>query len=189
MELFKHRRDFGLRAVYVKILGIGMAGLAARHFGQVGVIALISHMAVHAGVLNRLIVRARSAGHTQAAFAEQHRGRYTVVGAVACGCNHDISILNFRLGVADLVAIGAQIAFAAVVGTAGHFHRHRLFTARQGEVGLGVGGVDVVAGAAVVRRDVHHAFNRRVMRGQASVDTRLGAFGAVTASACCSFTS
>src|SRR3990172_2247869 len=183
MELFKHRRDFGLHAVHVKVLGIRMAGLTALHFGQVGVITLISHVAVHAGVLNRLIVRARTAAHTQSTFAQQHRGWYAIVGAEPAGCNLNVSSSDSGRCVADLMAIGAQIAFAAVEGTAGHFHQHRLFTSRQGEVGPGVGGVDVMAGAAVERRHVHHAYYRRVMRGQAGVNARLGALSTVTAGA------
>ncbi|HLF91609.1 MAG TPA: hypothetical protein VI451_21880 [Anaerolineales bacterium] len=87
------------------------------------------------------------------------------------------------------MAVGAQVAFAAVEGTAGPFQHHWLFTSRQGEVGSCVSGVDVVAGAAIERRDVRHALNRRVMRGQAGVDTRLGALSAVTAGAVGTFAS
>ena len=180
MDLVEHRLNFSLHAVDVEVLGISMAGLAARHCRQVGMVSFISHMAGHAGVLNRLIMRARAAAHTQSAFAEQHRGFNTVVGAEPGICT-EVYVSSARHGqiVTDLVAVGAQVAFAAVKGTAGLLQHHWLFTSRQGEVVLCVSGVDVVAGAAVEWRDIRHAFNRRVMRGQAGVDARLGALTTV----------
>jgi hypothetical protein len=73
------------------------------------------------------------------------------MGAKAGGCYLNVSINNFRLGVADLVTVGTQVACAAIEGTVGILHLHRLFIARQGEIGLCVGGVDVMAGSAVER--------------------------------------
>jgi hypothetical protein len=129
-------------------------------------------------------VRTRTAAHTQSAFAKQHLGLNTVVSAES-GIRTKVYVPIPGDGqvVADLVTIGAQVASAAIKGTTCHLHRHGLFISGQGEVSLCVGGVDVMAGTAVERRDVGHAFNRRVMRGQAGIDTRLGTFSAMTASA------
>ncbi len=49
MEFFKHRGDFGLHAVRVKVFRTFMTCHALFHLGRVGMVALISHVAVNAG--------------------------------------------------------------------------------------------------------------------------------------------
>jgi hypothetical protein len=85
--------------------------------------------------------------------------------------------------------LGTQVALTAVIRAAGHLHYRWFITAGQGEVRLGVGGVNVVAGAAVKRGNVYHALNRSIMWWQAGIDAGLGSLTAVTTSAGSGFAS
>jgi hypothetical protein len=105
------------------------------------------------------------------------------VGTEAGGDNRNIPILDFGLGVADLVAVRTQISGTAIIGAVGVFHLHRLFTPREGKIILRVSRVNVMASSAIKRGDIRHTFNGLIVRGQTGIDTRLSAFGAVTASA------
>ena len=105
-----------------------------------------------------------------------------MMGAEATRSDLDISTSNSGLFITDLVAIGAKVPSSTVEGTTCIFQRHRLFISRQGEIGLCIGGVDVMAGAAIIRRDVRHAFDRRIVRGQSGIDTCLSSLRAMTTS-------
>ncbi len=64
-------------------------------------------------------------------------------------------------GPACLVAVGAQVSHAAVEGRTGRKLGNR-GDGSQGEVGLGVGGMDLLAGTAILSGGVRIAINNLI---------------------------
>src|SRR5665648_57627 len=185
--------DFSLEAIdVVELIDSRVAGLARVDRGLKGVALRIHHVAGHAGVFHQRVVRADRAVGAAGSGAAQERGALRAmvrspVRANACdeihrsfGCGIAISVHRFRIGehTARLVAAGAQVAFAAVIG---HVHGDQVNCSGgfQRPVGTGTGFVGLVAGAAVDGRRIHvtcdflraHACGHPLLEGSAGVAT------------------
>ena len=143
----------GLDTIDVVTLGIRMAFLALCELGFHHMIVAFTHMAAHTGVLNHGIVRAGLAFDTEAAGTEQDialnaqvcikaRVGGCVLGRI--GCVNEISHIA-----ACLVAVGAQVTGATVEGQTAYNLRYGGIRF-QSPVVAGLGGVDLMAGAAVL---------------------------------------
>ena len=162
--------DFGIKCslgtIHVEVRGSGVAGDAGGYVRQEGVVFAVTHVAGNAGILDRRVMRAgRTSNGTRAADTHQHVALWAVVRAKACG-NCDCAISSGCGNIpTSLVAVGAQVALAAVEGLASSdilYHRGR---SGQGEVRIGVGGVDRVAGAAILLGGVR--ISNRFVGGEA----------------------
>jgi len=141
--------DLGLYSVDVECGGISMAGRAGRYIRCEGVVFTGAHVAGNAGVLDRRGVHAGGACNgTGTTDAKQHVALRAVVWAKAIG-DIDLAFDSCGNKPTCLVAVGAQVAHATVEGCAAGEHCHR-GGGLQGEVLDGVGGVDLVASAAVL---------------------------------------
>ena len=145
------RLDFGLHAVDVEVFGIRMAGLAGFNARLKGVASICAHVAGDAGIFHHRVVRAGLAFRTGAGNTKQHGALRAVVRSPVAGDPGDHTVrISLGEGAARLVAVGAQVALAAVEGRAfNRKQRHRI-GGLQGPVVSGVGAVYLVAGAAVL---------------------------------------
>jgi len=151
LDFFKLGLNLGLYAVDVKILGIRMAGLAGRNVWREAVSGSVTaHVAGNAGVLDCRDVHAGFAFNpTAGADTHQHGCYWAVMRAPMGAVNFDLAIRRGWESAARLVAVGAQVAHAAIEGYAFKgIERHRSGGLERPVI-TGVAGVDLVAGAAV----------------------------------------
>jgi hypothetical protein len=118
-KLIEHGLNFSLDTVDVQILGTRVACLAGRYIRLKGVIVVLAQVTSNTGVFHHGVVRAWAAFDvTGASNAEQHRALPTVVRTPVAAGDLDHAVHCFSNPAARLVAVGAQITFAAVEGHA-----------------------------------------------------------------------
>ncbi len=155
--------NFGLQAVDVKVLSIGMAAGAGSYGWRKGVGTALTKVAAHAGILDHRVVRTGGAFSFGASAADTHYNRdlWAVVRAIVRAGDIDIAFSGFLNGAARLVAGGAQVARATVKGHVESVQSNRFSLDRQSPVISRVGGVDLVAGAAVDGGNIYCSYSRR----------------------------
>jgi hypothetical protein len=143
--------DFGLQAVDIEIFSVSVAACAGSYGWRKGMGAVLTKVAAHAGVLDHRVVRTGAALSfgTSAANTHQNRDLRAVVRAIVGAGDIDIAFSGFLNGAARLVAGGTQVAHATVKGHVESVQSNRFSLDRQSPVSSRVGGVDLVASAAV----------------------------------------
>jgi hypothetical protein len=115
-KLIKLRLDISLQAVYIEVFDVGMAALAGRNVLFKGVNVAVTHVAANAGIFHHCSVRAGAAFGAGASKAKQHGALRTVVGTPVGAGDLDHAVNCFINLSTRLVAVGAQVALAAVEG-------------------------------------------------------------------------
>jgi hypothetical protein len=111
----------GLHAIDVQAGRVSVTALAGRniwHKGVTGIRASTSQVAGYAGVFHHLVMRAGlSFNPTSAANAKKQCSFWAMVTTPVGAGNTDHTVRRFWEGSALLVAVGAQVAHTAIVGS------------------------------------------------------------------------
>src|SRR5680860_636769 len=115
-------------------------------------VVVLTQVAGYAGVAHqRVVYGGASLNVTGAGDAKQHGALRTVVSAPVGAANFGrVAIYIVRKDVTDLVAVGAQVTFAAIIGLAFDFEHVYRSGCLEAPVGISVARVDVVTGTAVL---------------------------------------
>src|SRR5660398_101441 len=144
--------DISLRTVDVEVINIAVASCAGCCVRLKGVVVVLTQVAGYAGVAHQRVVYGGASLNVSAASdAKQHGALRTMVrtpvGAVNLG--RVASHVIFK-DVTDLVTVGAQVTFAAIIGLAFDFEHLDRSGCLEAPVGISVARVDVVTGTAVL---------------------------------------
>src|SRR5660398_246212 len=162
-KLVKLILDGGLRAVDVQTLRTTVAGLAVLYVRLKGVVVVLTQVAGYAGVDKRVVPGGASLNVSGSGDAKHYVALRTVVSAPVGAVNRGrLAICTYRVrkDVTDLVTVGAQVAFAAIIGLAFDFEHVYRSGCLEAPVGISVARVYVVTGTAVlaswfITRSVH----------------------------------
>ncbi len=150
-QLVEHGLDFGLQTAEVEVFDIGVAALAGGYVRLKEVVGVFTSVAGDTGVFHHRVVRAGAAFHiTGASNAEQHSALSTVVRTPVGAGDFDFAVNRICNPAPRLVAVGAQVALAAVVSHAFKCIKRNRVSGFQRPVCTCVGGVYLVAGTAVL---------------------------------------